>query len=114
MQDRMNLQTAERASRKRVRSGRAGGCDYTRGTGSIAVGGSRLRVHAAIAYAMNDSAEEGMASGIGWPRKPHADKSAGTGSPGNGAAPVCFDSFSPAALMATGTCRYSGVVKPSA
>ena len=34
------------------------------------------------------------------------------GSSGSGGAPVCLDSFSPVASIATGTCRYDGLRQP--
>jgi len=40
-----------------------------------------------------------------WSRKRHASASAGSGSSGSARAPVCFESFSPEAPIATGTCR---------
>ena len=46
------------------------------------------------------------AAASGWPRKASAAASAARGARGSiGAASVCFESFSPCALVATGTCR---------
>ena len=80
--------------------------NYTRpGIGNIGTGGKRAGDHARSARAQKSATDTGAAMNAGWSRNRHAATRVGNGSRGRGAARVCFDSFSPLALSATGTCK---------
>ena len=81
------------------------GRSYADGAGSIGMGGKRAGDHADTAWRQNSFTDAGRGDASGWSRKRHADSSAASGSRGSGFARVCFESFSPDALSAMGTCR---------
>ena len=80
-------------------------CSYAGGAGSIGTGGKRAGDHADNAWRQNSFTDAGRGDANGWSRKRHAASSATIGSRGSGFARVCFESFSPDALSATGTWR---------